>query len=251
MCRRHGARASLRSNAMPKKSISSQEASGAVREQSVDAIAEKISTAILEHRLAPGTKLGEDRLANIFGTSRAKVREVLARLAHEQIVELVPQRGAHVAKPTIEQARDVFEARRLIEPGVLRRLVGTIDDFKMQRLRRHLELEADARQRNDARAVVRLSGEFHLLLAELAGNSALARTMRELSTLTCLIISLYDAPTATSCRADEHSQIIDAIAKRDAARAERLMLEHLDHIESSMKLETSDEQVDLEEIFKP
>lgn len=63
------------------------------REHSVDEIAEKISAAILEHRLAPGTKLGEDRLAAIFATSRAKVREVLARLAHEQIVELVPQKG--------------------------------------------------------------------------------------------------------------------------------------------------------------
>jgi DNA-binding GntR family transcriptional regulator len=234
---------------MAKKLNSPQEASGPVREQSVDAIAEKISTAILEHRLAPGTKLGEDRLATIFGTSRAKVREVLARLAHEQIVELVPQRGAHVAKPTIEQARDVFEARRLIEPGVLRRLIGTMDDFKMQRLRRHLELEAEARQRNDARAVVRLSGEFHLLLAELAGNSALARTMRELSTLTCLIISLYDAPTATSCRADEHEEIVEAIKRSDARRAETLMLHHLEHIQESLKLDAGSDEADLESIL--
>lgn len=236
---------------MPKKSSSTPETTTASpgREQGVDAIAEKISTAILEHRLAPGTKLGEDRLATIFNTNRAKIREVLTRLAHEQIVELVPQRGAHVAKPTIEQARDVFEARRLIEPGVLRRLIGTIDDFKMQRLRRHLELEADARQRDDARAVVRLSGEFHLLLAELAGNSALARTMRELSTLTCLIISLYDAPTATSCRADEHEEIVEAIKRKDARKAETLMLHHLDHIQESLKLDAGSDEADLESIL--
>ncbi|SCK13455.1 DNA-binding transcriptional regulator, GntR family [Variovorax sp. HW608] len=234
---------------MSKKPNPTAETSNTGREQGVDAIAEKISTAILEHRLAPGTKLGEDRLATIFNTNRAKIREVLARLAHEQIVELVPQRGAHVAKPTIEQARDVFEARRLIEPGVLRRLIGTIDDFKMQRLRRHLELEADARQRGDARAVVRLSGEFHQLLAELAGNSALARTMRELSTLTCLIISLYDAPTATSCRADEHEEIVEAIKRKDARKAEALMLHHLDHIQESLKLEAGSDEVDLESIL--
>ncbi|SEB14675.1 GntR family transcriptional regulator [Variovorax sp. YR216] len=234
---------------MPKKPSPTPETTSTAREQGADAIAEKISTAILEHRLAPGTKLGEDRLASIFNTNRAKIREVLARLAHEQIVELVPQRGAHVAKPTIEQARDVFEARRLIEPGVLRRLIGTIDDFKMQRLRRHLELEADARQRGDARAVVRLSGEFHLLLAELAGNSALARTMRELSTLTCLIISLYDAPTATSCRADEHEEIVEAIKRKDARKAEALMLHHLDHIQESLKLDAGSDEADLESIL--
>ena len=221
----------------------------ATREHSVDEIAEKISAAILEHRLAPGTKLGEDRLATIFATSRAKVREVLARLAHEQIVELVPQRGAFVAKPTIEQAQDVFEARRLIEPGVLRRLIKTLDDVKQQRLRRHLELEAEARERDDKRAIVRLSGEFHVLVAELAGNSALTRTMRELSALTCLIISLYDAPTATSCRADEHEEIVDAIKRGDTKRAETLMLHHLDHIQESLKLDAGSDEADLESIL--
>jgi DNA-binding GntR family transcriptional regulator len=220
------------------------------RENAHDEIYEKIYVAILEHRLHPGTKLVEERLAEIFDVSRARIREVLARLAHEQIVELIPQRGAYVAKPTIEQALDVFEARRLIEPAVLRRLIETLTPEKLARLRQHQDLELDARRRDDKRAVIRLSGEFHSLAAELAGNSALARNMRELSVLTCLIILLYDAPTSTSCRADEHSQIIEAVAKRDAARAERLMLEHLDHIESSMKLDAPTEDVDLEAIFR-
>lgn len=220
------------------------------RENAHDDIYEKIYVAILEHRLHPGTKLVEERLADIFGVSRARIREVLARLAHEQIVELYPQRGAYVAKPSIDQALDVFEARRLIEPAVLRRLIESLTPEKLARLRQHQELELDARRRDDKRAVIRLSGEFHSLAAELAGNSALARNMRELSMLTCLMIFLYDAPTATSCRADEHSKIIEAIAKRDPARAERLMLEHLDHIESSMNLSSATEQVDLEAIFK-
>jgi DNA-binding GntR family transcriptional regulator len=220
------------------------------REKTVDEIYERIYIAILEHRLQPGTKLGEERMADIFGVSRARIREVLARLAHEQIVELYAQRGAYVAKPTIEQARDVFEARRLIEPAVLRRLIDTLTQDKVNRLRQHQELEADARRRNDKRAVIRLSGEFHTLAAELAGNSALARSMRELCMLTCLTIFLYDAPTAQSCRHDEHELIIDAVAKRDRARAEKLMLDHLDHIESSLKLDPNAQEADLEAIFK-
>jgi DNA-binding GntR family transcriptional regulator len=223
----------------------------AERESTIDEIYEKVYVAILEHRLHPGTKLGEERLADIFGVSRARVREVLARLAHEQIVELYPQRGAYVAKPSIEQARDVFEARRLIEPAVLRRLIDTLTPEKVARLRQHQELEEDARRRDDKRAVIRLSGEFHTLAAELAGNSALARSMRELCMLTCLTIFLYDAPTATSCRHDEHGLIIEAVAKRDRARAEKLMLEHLDHIESSLNLDSQAGEVDLEAIFRP
>lgn len=219
------------------------------RENTIDAIYERIYVAILEHRLHPGTKLGEERLADIFGTSRARIREVLARLAHEQIVELYPQRGAYLAKPSIEQARDVFEARRLIEPAVLKRLIDTLTPEKVARLRQHQELELDARRREDKRAVIRLSGEFHTLTAELAGNSSLARSMRELSMLTCLIIFLYDAPTASSCRADEHTVIVDAIAKRDRIRAEKLMLDHLHHIEHSLKLDSTSEEADLEAIF--
>ena len=219
------------------------------RENAQDEIYEKVYVAILEHRLPPGTKLVEERLADIFGVSRARIREVLSRLAHERVVELFPQRGAFVAKPSIEQALDVFEARRLIEPAVTRRLVETLTPEKLERLRQHAALEHDARRREDKRAVVRLSGEFHSLAAELAGNTALARSMRELSVLTCLMIFLYDAPTAISCRADEHDQIIDAIARRDAAKAEKLMLEHLAHIESSMNLEVSIEDIDLEAVF--
>ncbi|MEO8281003.1 MAG: GntR family transcriptional regulator [Ideonella sp.] len=219
------------------------------RENLHDEIYEKIYAAIVEHRLLPGTKLVEERLADIFGVSRARIREVLARMAHEQIVELIPQRGAYVAKPSIEQAMHVFEARRLIEPAVLRRLIETLTPERVARLRQHQALEQDALRRDDKRAIVRLSGEFHTLIAEQAGNTALARHMRELSTLTCLIIVLYDAPTASSCLSDEHSEIIEAIARRDVAKAESLMLAHLNHIEHSLKLDPATPEVDLEAIF--
>jgi DNA-binding GntR family transcriptional regulator len=221
----------------------------AEREKNADEIYEKIYVAILEHRLHPGTKLGEEKMAEIFGVSRARIREVLARLAHEQIVELFPQRGAFVAKPTIEQARDVFEARRLIEPAVVRRLVDTSTPEKIERLREHVGREVEARSRGDKRTVIRLSGEFHTLLAELAGNSALARSMRELCMLTCLIIFLYDAPTAQSCRDDEHQLLIDAVAKGERSRAETIMLHHLDHIEGSLALDGDNGEVDLHAIF--
>lgn len=230
----------------PRKTASTARPRG---ETATDDIYERVYVAIVEHRLLPGTKLAEERLAEIFSASRARIREVLARLAHERIVELIPQRGAFVAKPSVEEVHDVFEARRVIEPAVLRRLIAGLTPEKLARLRHHQELEMDARRRNDNRAVVRLSGEFHWLAAELAGNSALARSMRELSVLTCLMIVLYGGPTTASCRADEHSAIIAAIAKHDVKNAEALMLAHLDHIQSSMKLDAVAEEVDLDAIF--
>ncbi|MDN5505285.1 MAG: GntR family transcriptional regulator [Comamonas sp.] len=212
-------------------------------------MAARIATAIHEHRLLPGTKLGEDRLANIFNTSRARVREVLARMARDQMVELFPQRGAFVAKPSIEQALDVFEARRLIEPGIVRRLVLNMDNSKIRRLQAHLKQEREARANSDKRATVRLSGEFHVLLAELAGNSALLRSMRELSTLTCLTISLYESAVNTCCLVDEHEAVVDAIVAGNGEQAEQLMLSHLDHIQGSLRLEADADDADLEQIL--
>lgn len=213
-------------------------------------IYEQIYVALLEHRLVPGTKLAEERLASIFGVNRARVRDALSRLAYEQIVEVYPKKGWFVAKPSVDQARDVFEARRLIEPAVIHRLTREITPEKLAQLRRHLSLEMDARTRNDKRAVIRLSGEFHNLTATLAGNSSFTRSVRELSTLTCLVILLYNAPISASCRADEHTAIVDAIAENDGARAAELMLDHLDHIQSSLNLDVVEEEVDLEEIFR-
>jgi DNA-binding GntR family transcriptional regulator len=204
---------------------------------SEEAIYEKILAAVFDHRLPPGTKLGEDRLASIFGVSRARIRRVLPRLAHEGVVALEPNRGAFVAKPTVAEARDVFQARRLIEPGIVHNLMRQPDlASTLTKLRRHVATEARARAASDARAIVRLSGEFHMQLADAAGNALLAKTMRELASLTCLIIALYDRPTVPSCLGEEHGEIVEAIADGKRARAAELMVEHLNHVEKNLDL---------------
>lgn len=234
---------------MPKTSLPPPIKKSGAAESSSDEIYERIYLALLEHRLMPGTKLAEERLASIFNSSRARVREALSRLAYEQIVEVFPKRGWFIAKPSVEQACDVFEARRVIEPAVMRRLAKGMNPEKLRALRAHTQQEMEARKAGDKRAVIRLSGEFHNLAASLAGNSSFTRSLRELSTLTCLVILVYDAPIATSCRADEHERIVTALANGDGETAAQLMLDHLDHIEGSLKLDATEQEVDLEAIF--
>jgi DNA-binding GntR family transcriptional regulator len=210
------------------------------------AIFDRILQAVQEHRLPPGTKLVEDRLAELFETSRAQVRDVLARLADEGVVTTFPNRGAFIASPTAEETREVFEARSLIEPALVRRFIAQRNSGAVERLRALVADEEQARTRQDRPTMVRLSGEFHIRLAEYAGNRMLARSMRGLATLTCLAIFLYDAPHSTACREDEHELLLTAIARRRADRAAELMLEHLNHIEASLDLKTPlDDAVDL------
>jgi DNA-binding GntR family transcriptional regulator len=213
-----------------------------------DDIYDRLLSAIFEHRLPPGTKLGEEALAAIFGVSRARIRRVLPRLAHEGVVSLEPNRGAFVAKPTVTEAREVFEARRIIEPGIVERLVRSPERrAAVARLRQHVAAERRARQEDDTRAIVRLSGEFHTVLADMAGNAVLAKSMRELATRTCLVIALYDKPAMPSCLGEEHADIVDALAAGEGARAAKLMLEHLHHVERNLDLSiTEAAPVDLE-----
>ncbi len=84
----------------------------------------------------------------------------------------------------------------------------------------------------------------------MTGNQYLGKYMRELCSLTCLIIALYDAPGVPSCPHHEHDDIVDALEAGDGERAARLMTEHLGHVESTLRLQApAEEKVDLEAVF--
>ena len=220
------------------------------RAPSVDSIYERILNAVMEHRLPPGTKLIEEKLAGVFEVSRTKIRQVLARLAHDGVATVYPNRGTFVASPTVEEARHVLEARRLVEPALIGRLADTHTREELRRLRDHVALESKARAANERRMIIRLSGEFHMLIAEMAGNPFLAKSLRELTTLTCLIIALYDSPTIPSCLHNEHDDIVDAVAAGDTKRATTLMVAHLNHVERALDMHVpASEEIDLEAVF--
>lgn len=214
----------------------------------------RIYNAIVEQRLQPGTKLTEERLAELFEVSRTQVRGVLQRLAVEQLVTLVPNRGAFVATPTAEDARDVLAVRRILEPSCVERLIERMAAGEakraVQQLRSLVKREDRARLSGDRQTAIRLSGEFHVLLAELSGSRILHRMMHELTPLTCLAILAFEAPTPSACPNDEHTRLVDAIEAGDVQAAASLMREHLHHIESALRLDAQTErEVDLARIL--
>ncbi len=213
-------------------------------------IADRIIHAIMEHRLPPGIKLAEEKLAGAFGVSRTKIRQALTTLAKDGLVKLYPNRGAFIASPSVQEAIDLFATRRLLEPEIIRNAVARAGKADLKRLRAHLAQEADARARQDRRAIIKLSGEFHMLLAEVAGNSFISKLMSELCPLTCLIIALYDSPHTPACPEDEHGAIVESIERKDTDRAIALMLDHLAHVEGELKLSTHDKRnIDWDQLF--
>jgi len=224
--------------------------SGKVRTGTQDDIVyAHIFDAILEQRLAPGTKLSEEALGEIFGVSRTIIRRALSRLAHEGVVLLRPNRGAVVACPSVEEARQVFFARRLVERAITELAVQHATDEQLAELRQMVQDEQDCFARGDRGAGIRLSGEFHLKLAETAKNAPLVSFQRSLVSQTSLIIAQYESSNRSHCSFDEHNQLIDAIAARDSAQAVSLMMHHMDHVDSKLNLDEDSASRDLHAVF--
>ena len=216
-----------------------------------EAVYAAVYEAILDHRLPPGTRLGEDSLGDIFGVSRTVVRKALIRLAEDNIVRLRPNRGAAVASPSVAEAREVFEARRVVESAVVRRLAGAADRGQLDSLRAMVRSERAAFESGDRRGWIRLSGDFHVELARIAGNAVLADFLKELVSRTSLIIALYQSRGSAACAFTDHMGLLDAIARGDEARASVLMRDHLLECENKLNLSGDEHPVDLGEVFAP
>jgi DNA-binding GntR family transcriptional regulator len=210
---------------------------------------ERIWSAIMDHSLPPETRLVETELCEIFGLGRTRLRQVLQKLAHERVVTLMRNRGAMVSKPSVREAREVFAARRVIEANIVETFIKTATRKDIKRLQDHLAREEEAWRDNDRRAILKLSGEFHLLLAESADNSILLELLRDLISRSSLIIAVYQAPGASPCPPDAHRELTATLERRERA-AVKLMTQHLDHLFTDLMLEDRDEtRVDLRSVF--
>jgi DNA-binding GntR family transcriptional regulator len=208
-------------------------------------IHDSVLAAVMAHRLPPGTKLTEASLCGIFGVSRTIVRMALHRLAHEHVVDLQPNRGACVASPTPRDTREVFAARRAVEAAILPLAIERCTGTHLARLRKHLREEGAAQRREDRFTWIRLTGEFHIALARIAGNPILTRFLSELVTRGSLIVALYDPVEKVCCANGEHALLVELIAKKDLARALKRMDQHLLAIEAGLQLEERHDEIDL------
>ncbi|MBY3512771.1 GntR family transcriptional regulator [Rhizobium laguerreae] len=202
-------------------------------------IRDAIREAIVERRLSPGTKLSESDVGNLFNVSRTLARAALQALSYEGLVSVEKNRGAFVAYPSPDEARHIFSARRLVEPGILREAAARITPDDITHLRQLLLEEGrlmSERGQTARRAEIKASGDFHLMLAAISGNSIMQRFMEELVARSSLVIALYGQSTASSCGHSEHGDIISAIEADELDRACQLMLHHIAHIEADLDL---------------
>lgn len=204
---------------------------------STQRIVDSIVEAIVERRLMPGTKLAEAQIGSLFDVSRTVVRQALNQLSRDRLVTLEPARGAFVAQPSIDEARQVFEARQLIEAAIVRELCARITPAQVAELRSHLKHEREAVARTDVSGRTRLLADFHVVLARLLGNEVLAQLLADLLSRSSLISLMYQSAHSAEASQAEHVAIVDALEKRDARAAARLMAQHLHSVEHNLRLD--------------
>ncbi|WP_163574251.1 GntR family transcriptional regulator [Halomonas faecis] len=215
-----------------------------------EAIYRSISDAIIEHRLKPGARLREDALAEVFGVSRTGIRKILQRLALEQLVTLTPRRGASVTRPTADEAKDVFDARQMVECGLMPAVARRISEADLQELRDMAKREREALRTGEQSTAIKLSAAFHERLAGLSGNATLAEFVGRLCSRSSLILAVYGSPGHLGCESHDHEDLIAHLVAGNGDRAQAFMSRHLKAIEASLSIvEEVDEVPDLHRIF--
>lgn len=200
------------------------------------AIVHALTRAIVEHRLAAGSKLAEQTLAAQFGVSRTLVRQALFQLSQQGLIRMEPARGAFVASPSVDEARQVFAVRRMLEAEMTRALVRHITPDMIAALTEHVQTEQSALARQDTHATNTLLGDFHVRLAQWVGNDVLTQLLKSLVSRCALISLMYQPANAASHAPTEHEGIVQALAARNETLAVRRMDEHLRHVEADLKL---------------
>jgi len=202
---------------------------------SSEAIALDITTAIAEQRLPPGTKLREEALARMYSVSRTKIRAALVMLAKDKLIDLVPEKGAFVSKPSEQEAREIFFVRRILEAALVREFIAKATSEDYARIEQHLHQERQAISDNNVQERSTLLSDFHILLARTAGNQVLTDILMKLAGRSSLITMLYQSSRDASCSSDEHVEFIKAAKAGEVEKAVELMTHHLHHVESALQ----------------
>jgi DNA-binding GntR family transcriptional regulator len=219
---------------------------------SEDEVLRHIEQAVLDHRLAPGTKLKEVQLAKLFGVKRGLIRKVLTRLAHSSLVDQTPNRGATVASPSVKEGQDLFATRRVIESAILTTLIDRVEEKDLEHLADLLKREQQAYLGDDSAQALALSVDFHRELARMAGNSVLETYLNDIIRRTPLVILAHLGDDADNrCRNHEHEVIVDAIRRRDVKTAVDVMNQHLLQIEGKIHHKPEKQHQDLAALLRP
>ncbi|MDZ4789966.1 MAG: GntR family transcriptional regulator [Hyphomicrobiales bacterium] len=188
----------------------------------------KLRGAILDFRFKPGDRLVERDLCEQLGVSRSIVREVLCHLEAEGLVATGAQRGPSVAKPTADEARQIYEIRALLEAMAARACAQNMQPELPQRLYLQIDDIAKGYGARDLQCVLNATNEFYKVLFESAGRKVAFTVVRSLNARINQLRSLTIAtPGRDKAGVSQMQRIVEAIANGDGDAAHQACIDHI------------------------
>lgn len=235
---------------MPERKAAAVPGATAPAVAATERVYQAIYSAVVDQRLPPGTRLREEELAQAFAVSRTVVRQALHQLAQDGVITLRHNRGAQVPEPTRRDGEHVFDARRVVECEVVRRLAGKLSAAQLAQLRQLVTAEERATRSQNKQEAIRLSGRFHLELARMSGNPIFVRLLEELLPTTSLLMALYKAPGEPMCVAHSHRKLLAGLERDAGGAAATEMRRHLTEIERSLSHAEAPVALPLRDVFE-
>ncbi|KGP91001.1 GntR family transcriptional regulator [Pontibacillus chungwhensis BH030062] len=209
----------------------------------IDRVHQSLKEAILYRKIAPGTQLVEKTIAEQLSVSRTPIRHAMIRLEQEGLVTIVPNRGAFVVQPTVEEIRQAFVMRKELESTAARLAIDEITDEDLEVMRELVSSEKETYESADILRYIHVNKSFHMYLAQKTGNTFLQdymeRILDQMNVYLVLYDVFYDADSSMegSTRFVEHEHIIEALSNRNLDQLMHLIERHMQVSLESMNLD--------------
>ncbi|MFK3937758.1 GntR family transcriptional regulator [Alkalihalobacillus sp. NPDC078783] len=189
---------------------------------------ETLRQSITTLNLKPGVAISEKEIAAELNVSRTPVREAFLQLAHDQLLEVRPQRGSFITLIDLDQVEDARFIREQLEVGIVRLACSTFSDDDQQKMETNLILQEQMMKNQKYDDLFQLDGEFHRLIALSCGKVKVAEMIQHMNVhFDRLRMLSLSSNLNWEAIYKHHQNILNAIVNKDANQAEKVMKEHL------------------------
>lgn len=197
---------------------------------------ERLKDALRHADVPPGYPLSETRISKVLGVSRTPVREALQQLSQEGLVQVIPGRAVTVASRSIRDVLNVVHVRLILEPEMIRLATEAISRSQLDTLYQALADMKKALEDNDLECWSEADTVFHEILSEACPNNLLGEIVVQMRNRVHHLANVDSQtnPTRLAACTDEHRQIVDAIAAKNAQAAEQLVRDHINALRQSL-----------------
>ncbi len=200
-----------------------------------DTVYEALRRAIVEHEFDAGEPLTEHELCRRFGTSRTPVREALAKLERDRLVQVVPKKGAFVRTISADEIRELYQLREALEGLAVRLAAPRVDREDLAGFEARFRVMKDQGKRATYVEVRTLGEEFHSFLIKQAGNAKLQEALAQIREQVRSVWNMsIMAPRRAQGLVHEHLALLAALRAGNVRRAERLMVAHVRRVRDTI-----------------